>query len=84
MDSTPKLDRIQRHAGTAGQFSYTVEVTYPDETADTLTFVGSTYGGPIIMITATGRQHIVTRGVTERIGSKLDPTWIRRFFGLEA
>lgn len=75
----PKLSNIKRHAGIAGQYSISVDVEYPGEGVETLQFVGSTSGGPIVMVTPAG-QTFVSSGVTDRIGSKLTPEWVARFF----
>jgi len=80
MDTTPTVDQIKRHNGVAGQFSYSARVRYPGESASTVTFVGSTYGGPIIMVTPDGHQIPVSSRVTERIGATLNPDWVRAFF----
>jgi hypothetical protein len=76
----PTVTNVKRHAGIAGQYSISAEVQYPDETPETLTFVGSVYGGPIVMVTSAG-QTFVSSDVTDRIGSKLDAGWVARFFG---
>lgn len=78
--SSPTVGRIKRHAGIAGQYAYAAQVTYPGEPGSTITFVGSTYGGPIVMVTPDGTQVIVSSRVADRIGSRLNPQWIRDFF----
>lgn len=77
---TPSLANIRRHNGIAGQFSYSVAVTYPGEAASVVTFVSSVYGGPIVMVTPDGHQVPVSSRVTERIGGTLTPEWVRQFF----
>lgn len=79
-----KIHSIKHSAGVAGQYSLTAQVEYPGEGVSSVTFVGSYFGAPIVMVTESGLQTIVSRDVTERIGSKLTPEWIRGFFGLEA
>lgn len=73
----PTLGPIKRHNGVAGQISYTVEVTYPDEPPARIEFVGSVYGGPIVMVTPAGHQTFVRNH--ERHGA-FGPEWVRRFF----
>lgn len=75
---TPKLSKITPHKGIAGQISYDVTVTYPDETPEELTFVGSIYGGPVVMITPSnpGGTFVTEPG---RFGS-FGIAWIERFF----
>jgi len=72
--------RITHRKGIAGQYEYTVE------TADgPLTFVGSEYGGPIVMITPSGAQTFVNDpgrfASGHRFGCLLDETWVRNFVG---
>ena len=80
MPDSPKLGKITRHNGIAGQFSYSVMTTYPGEPSARVEFVGSVYGGTIIMVTDAGTQIPISSRVTDRIGSTLDPAWIRSFF----
>jgi hypothetical protein len=76
----PKLGAITRRNGIAGQVAYTTVVTYPGEDAMRLQFVGSTYGGPVVMVNVlTGAQTFVTDPA--RFG-KFGPKWVRRFFGM--
>lgn len=75
--SAPKLSQIRRRNGVAGQISYSVDVTYPGEPTETLTFVGSVYGGPVVMVSPNGAQAFVTD--PQRFGS-FGPEWVRRFF----
>lgn len=75
--TAPKLGEIRRENGIAGQISYSVAVTYPGESASTVQFVGSSYGGPVTMVTASGMQtHVDDPG---RFG-EFGPEWVRRFF----
>jgi hypothetical protein len=80
MPDTPTLGRIRRYNGVAGQFSYTVEVTFGDEPMEVHTFVGSVYGSPIVAISPAGTQVFVSQRVTDRIGTTLNPAWIRAFY----
>lgn len=70
------VGKIKRQNGVAGQYAYVVTVQYPGEDPERMSFVGSVYGGPIIMVTRS-RQTIVRD--PERFG-KFGPEWVRRFF----
>jgi hypothetical protein len=74
----PILGKIKRHNGIAGQLSYTVDVTYPGEPSEQLTFVASSYGGPVVMVTP-GNPGGVFVTDPERFG-KFGTDWVRRFF----
>jgi hypothetical protein len=76
-ESGPVLGPIRRTNGVAGQVSYTVTATYPDESPEAVTFVGSVYGGPVIMIPPSGSQIFVSD--PNRLGP-FGPEWVRRFF----
>ena len=81
MSESPKVTSIKRTNGIAGQYQYSATVQYPGEDAATVVwFVGSVYGGPIVMVTPSIATS-VSRSVTDRIGSTLDESWVRRFFG---
>lgn len=82
--SAPVVTRVKRTNGIAGQYAMTASVQYEGESAETITFVGSTYGGRPIMVTPNGTQTIVSRDVCDRIGSKLDEAWVRAFFAPKA
>lgn len=73
----PTLGTIKRHNGVAGQVSYSVQVTYEGEAPEWITFVGSTYGGPVVMVTPRGHETFVTEPA--RFG-EFGPDWVRRFF----
>jgi hypothetical protein len=64
--------KINKQNGPAGQVSYTAETDNGP-----LTFVGSVYGGPIVMITPSGHQTFVSD--PGRFGNILDETWIQNF-----
>jgi hypothetical protein len=66
---------IRKSAGIAGQFSVTADVEYPGEPRRALTFVGSTYGGPVVMQTAGMETFVREPG---RFG-KFGTDWVRRF-----
>ena len=70
--------RITRQNGPAGQISFTAE------TADgPLTFVGSAYGGPIVMVMPSGTQTFVSDpgrfADSRKFGNLLDEQWVRNF-----
>jgi len=76
------LTKITKRNGPAGQISYTAE------TADgPLTFVGSVYGGPIVMVTSSGAQTYVSDpgrfADSRKFGNLLDEQWVRNFLGEE-
>lgn len=73
---SPALSGLRRYNGTAGQFSLAVEVTYPGEEARTVEFVGSLYGGPVLMITDTAEVWVSEPG---RFGT-FGKAWVRAFF----
>lgn len=76
----PTVEKITRHNGVAGQYSYTAIVTYPGEEPERVEFIGSVYGPPIVMVTNFDTQRFVSERVLERIGNTLNPEWVRRFF----
>ena len=78
MSNGPTLSRIKRANGVAGRIAYYVTVTYPQEPPYTVTFVGSVYGGPIVMVTAGNPGGTFVRN-SERFGP-FGPEWVRRFF----
>lgn len=74
------IHRITRTAGIAGQLQYTATVQYGDEDPRAVTFIGSQFGGPVLMRTTAGA------GVTEvfvtnpnRFGG-FSERWVRNFF----
>ncbi|ULD39026.1 hypothetical protein [Rhodococcus qingshengii] len=77
MSDKPEIGKISRANGIAGQYSFSVPVTYPGEDTSVVQFVGNTNGGPIVMITGNGTQTFVRD--PERFG-EFSPEWIRRFF----
>lgn len=62
---------IRKRNGIAGQYSLTV-----DTEDGPLTFVSSSYGGPVVMITPSGVQTFVTD--PGRFGD-FGVEWVRRF-----
>jgi hypothetical protein len=70
---------IRKQNGPAGQIAYTAE------TEDgPLTFVGSVYGGPIVMVTPSGAQTFVSdpgrfSSGPNRFGNLLTEEWVESF-----
>jgi hypothetical protein len=62
---------IHRHPGIAGQVAYSVQT--PE---GRLTFVGSHYGGPVVMVMPGGYETFVTD--PGRFG-KFDKAWVKAF-----
>lgn len=77
-DTKPTVGTIKRANGVAGQVAYSVMVTYPGEDPMPITFVGSTYGGPVLMMTR-GNPEGTFVSEPSRFG-KFNPEWVRRFF----
>lgn len=75
---SPHLGRIVRHSGVAGQLAYSVAVTYAGEPAAVVTFLGSVYGGPVVMVTPTCRKGVFVTD-PNRFGT-FGPEWVRNFF----
>ena len=65
--------KVRKTNGVAGQCSLTV-----DTPGGPLTFVGSAYGGPVVMVTASGFQTFVDD--PGRFGD-FGADWVRRFVG---
>jgi hypothetical protein len=80
-DLRPEVIKISRTNGVAGQLQYTARVRYPDEDVSTVAFVGSTYGGPVLMITAGFPDGTFVYDPA-RFG-EFSPRWVRRFLGVE-
>jgi hypothetical protein len=69
---------LKRHAGIAGQYAITAQVFHPeDDETSVVTFVGSVYGGPVVMQLASGVETFVTN--PGRFG-EFGESWVRRFF----
>jgi hypothetical protein len=77
MTDTPTIHSVKRHTGIAGQYAVTADVSYPDEPRETVEFVGSVYGGPVVMRTPSGLETFVTD--PGRFG-EFGTEWVRRFF----
>jgi hypothetical protein len=74
---TATIHSIKRSAGVAGQVQYTAVVEYEGEGKSTVSFVGSVYGPPIVMIAPTQHQIFVSN--PERFGP-FGEQWVRNFF----
>ena len=77
MSDQPTITNVRKHAGIAGQFSVTADVEYPDEPKRSIEFVGSTYGGPVVMRTSRFETFVSD---PSRFG-KFGTDWVRRFLG---
>lgn len=69
---------IRRQAGIAGQFSVSADVEYPGESPCTVVFIGSTYGGPVVMRTGRVETFVTDPGRFGEFGTD----WVRRFLGV--
>lgn len=76
----PEVVRVKRKNGIAGQFQMVADVQYGETTPAPVTFVGSTYGGPVVMVDSNGMQHFVTN--PDRFGDFATDAeeWVYRFF----
>ncbi|MDQ3222055.1 MAG: hypothetical protein M3Q75_01035 [Gemmatimonadota bacterium] len=75
--SGPTVTNLRKHAGIAGQFQVSATVTYPGEDPNTLAFVGSVYGGPVVMVTDAGQTFVTDPGRFGEFGT----AWLVRFIG---
>lgn len=75
--TSPAVGKVSRLNGPAGQIVCTVTVTYPDEEPRVVSFSGSSYGGPVVMITDAGQTFVTDPGRFGEFGTE----WVRRFFG---
>jgi hypothetical protein len=84
---------VRKQAGIAGQYAVTARVGYPDEAPRDVTFVGSVYGGPVVMRTEISRnvsaleeaewwetQTVETFVSDPRRFGEFGESWVRRFF----
>lgn len=78
METTPTIDSLTHHKGIAGQFSITAVVTYPYEAPESVTFVGSIYGGPVVMQTPANPSG--TFVVDPSRFGVFSESWVRQFF----
>lgn len=72
----PEVTNVKRHAGIAGQFSVTASVQYPCEPPETIEFVGSVYGGPVVMVSHGHQTFVTDPGRFGEFGTE----WVREFF----
>lgn len=77
----PEVVRVKRKNGIAGQFQMTADVQYGETTPQPVTFVGSTYGGPVVMVDGNGVQHFVTNPGRFGEFSTDAEEWVYRYFG---
>jgi len=73
---TPTVTKMFQRKGVAGQFAVQATVTYPCEDPQVVEFVGSVYGGPVLMVTDLGETWVTDPG---RFG-KFGKGWVRKFF----
>ena len=73
---TPEVTKLFQRKGTAGQFAVQCTVTYPGEEPRVVEFVGSIYGGPVLMVTDYGETWVTDPG---RFG-KFGKGWVKKFF----
>lgn len=69
---------VVKTAGIAGQVRYTASVKYPGEDMSTVSFVGSVFGGPVVMVTEGFPEGVFVTDPS-RFG-QFGPEWVRRFF----
>lgn len=72
----PTIHKVKRRNGIAGQVQYDAVVEYEDEEPATVSFVGSVYGGPVVMITGNVQRFVAN---PERFGP-FGEQWVRNFF----
>jgi hypothetical protein len=75
-DDSPHIYSARKQPGIAGQYAVSARVGYPDEPPRDVTFIGSVYGGPVVMV-SDGRETFVDD--PGRFG-KFGEAWVRRFF----
>lgn len=73
---TPTVAKMFIRKGVAGQFAVQATVTYPGEEPRVVEFVGSAYGGPVLMVTEHGETWVTDPG---RFGT-FGKGWVKRFF----
>lgn len=79
-DTRPVVHDARMTHGVAGAVQVVAQVGYPGEAPRHVTFAGSVYGGPVVMVTGFG-SHYVDQSVRERCGERLNVEWVMRFFG---
>lgn len=81
MSDSPKVLKIRRVPGVAGEYAYDVEIQYPGEPVERVAFKSSVYGPPIVMVTPGIPDGVfVADRVLSRCGYRLTPDWVRKFF----
>lgn len=73
---SPTVTKLFQRKGIAGQFSVQATVTYPGEEPRVVDFVGSVFGGPVLMVTDLGETWVTEPG---RFGT-FGKSWVRKFF----
>ena len=73
---SPTVSKVFRRKGVAGQFAVQATVTYPGEEPRVVEFVGSAYGGPVLMVTDTSETWVSDPSRFDAFGKG----WVRRFF----
>ena len=73
---------VKKTGGIAGQVQYTAVVRYPGEDSSTVSFVGSAYGGPVVMLTEGSPEGMFVK-YPDRFG-KFGPDWVKKFFEEES
>lgn len=78
MDTTePHIYYVRKAAGIAGQYAVNARVGYVDEPPRDVTFIGSVYGGPVVMRSGDVETFVSDPGRFGAFGTD----WVRRFFG---
>jgi len=72
----PRVISITRADGVAGQYALEVATEHAGEVT-LVSFVGSTYGAPVVMVWNGGQVPVVD---WKRFGDTLDEEWVRRFY----
>lgn len=72
----PHIYFVRKQAGIAGQFAVSARVGYPDEPPRDVEFVGSVYGGPVVMRSGAVETFVTDPGRFGEFGVE----WARRFF----
>lgn len=79
MTTATQVLNVRKTSGCAGQVQYTAVVRYSGEDNSTVSFVGSIYGGPVVMVTEGFPEGIFVTDPS-RFGT-FGPEWVRQFFG---
>lgn len=71
---------VRRIDGLLGAFQLDVTVEYDNGTRDYVTFVGSDYGTPgLVMLSSSGVEWTRVES-PERFGDRLNAAWVRNFY----